>query len=185
MKNYYLLIFLTLSISFPAIAQITKGNWLFGGTIGFSSDQPSNDYGKQTTTIIQVMGNAGYFLKDKLATGLRPNLYFENLRSDFADTRTQRTSIGPFIRYYLLPDDQRVNLFVDGNYVLGRNHISGSKGFTTHGYSLSAGPSLFLNSAVALELTLSYSQFHSNDVFNTKRKIFQAGIGLQFHLEKE
>jgi hypothetical protein len=47
------------------------------------------------------------------------------------------------------------------------------------------GPSVFLNSSVAIELSIGYSITRFNDGVHSKRNIITSGVGLQFYLEKE
>jgi hypothetical protein len=57
-------------------SQITKGNWLFGGNVSLSNEKDKNDFGSQLNqTEFEVAGNAGYFVVDKLAIGLRPDFF--------------------------------------------------------------------------------------------------------------
>lgn len=183
MKKILLCLSLVISI-LKLEAQVTKGNWLFGGNINFSSYKITSDVGGYSTTTIECIGNAGYFFMDKLAGGIRPNLFFAKTKSDYQNHWTNRSSIGPFLRYYLLPEEQRVNLFVDGSYAYGTMKVSGQKAIPSHAVSLAAGPAIFLNTSVALELSLGYSIIKFKDGTNDKRNIVQVGVGLQFHLEK-
>jgi hypothetical protein len=166
-------------------SQISKGNWLFGGNASYSSETLSSDLGdKQNYRTTDIQGNAGYFIADKFAVGIRPDIYFSKAEVRPTTIRSKIFAIGPFLRYYFLPEEQTVNLFIDGSYSFGRSSVTGQKGYSTNQYSVAAGSSFFLNSSVALELMIGYRQTNSDTDINSKNKRVRVGIGFQFHLEK-
>lgn len=55
-----------------ANSQITKTNWIVGGNFNFSSTKSLNNLGSNSYTSIQLNGSIGYFIKNKLAVGLKP-----------------------------------------------------------------------------------------------------------------
>ena len=169
-------------------AQITKGNWLIGGDIHYSKTKLVSDLGGYTETDINAIGNVGYFFIDKLAAGIRPNLFFSKTKYNNSSGST-RSEIGPFFRCYFLPKDQTVNLFLDGSYSYGwsrvkNNNITTNK-VSSNNFSIMGGPTFFLNSSVAIELSVGYSTTKFNDGVHSKRSIITSGVGLQFYLEKE
>jgi opacity protein-like surface antigen len=185
MKKITFLIFI-LSFFSQLHSQINKGAWLFGGTGTFSSIKSSNDLGSNSEISTQINGNAGYFLIDKLVAGLRPEILWDKFKtnSNSNDVSTQ-LSIGPFVRYYFLPSDQRVNFFAGAGYAYGTSKVSNQNSLHSNSLSLSGGPVIFLNTSVGLELFIGYTSTKVNDDSNTKKNVVQAGIGLQFYLEKE
>ena len=187
MKRISLILFF-LSFFLASKSQITKGNWLIGGDINFSRTKLTNDLGGYTETDIDAMGNVGYFFIDKLAAGIRPNLFFSKTKYNNSSGST-RSEIGPFFRCYFLPKDQRVNLFLDGSYTYGwsrvkNNNITTNK-VSSNNFSIMGGPTFFLNSSVAVELSMGYSTTKFNDAIHSKRNIITSGVGLQFYLERE
>lgn len=174
-----------LIFSLAATGQITKKNWLFGGNMNFSSSNYSSIIGSNTYTVIRITGNAGYFVADKLAVGLKPNLYFDHTQTTTNDIWSKAIAIGPFVRYYALPKTARTNLFFEGSYAYGTNGLTNQNTLHSNSYSFLLGPEFFLNSSVGLELSVGYTHTKSNDPGNSKTSIVQVGIGLQFHLEKE
>lgn len=186
MKKISILALSILFINFKANCQITKGNWLFGGNISFSSTKSSSDLGSNTTTTFQITGSGGYFFIDKLAAGIKANIYNYNYKRNENDPPgVTELSVGPFIRYYFLPIEQRVNLFAAGSYAYGSGKVAGQKAISSNEISFLAGPVVFLNNNVGIEFTIGYSFLKSNDDAHNKRNLFQTGIGLQIHLEKE
>lgn len=185
MKKITIIILAVLFFTISANSQITKGNWLVGGSINFSSNKLTSDLGGFTTTTFEVAGNAGYFFIDKLVGGVRPNIFLGKTKTENADNISNRSAVGPFLRYYFLPEEQKVNMFLDGGYSYGRSKVTGQNAIPSHSFYFMAGPVIFLNTSVALELFVGYSFTKSKDGINSKKSNAQAGLGLQFHLEKQ
>ena len=180
-------------------SQITKGKWLAGGNASFNYNKTTgvflnSSYIEQTTW--QFSPGAGYFFVDKLAGGIRINYRLMNNHADQGISSDRQLSLSPFVRYYFLPKKEKINLFADAGYFFGRTSLhflespgSGASSYTmkqtVKGYSVAAGPVIFLNNKTALELTvnfikngnLSYSHYgHTIDIM--------AGLGFQVHLGK-
>lgn len=160
-----------------------KGNWLLGGNASFSSVKSSNTLGVQQNSYIQIAGNAGYFFISKLAAGVRPTILWSKTKNAPAHNNSIRSTLGPFLRYYFLPADSRVNVFAEGNYTYVTDKAGGGKAHANK-YAFLGGPVIFLNSAVGLEFSIGYSLQKSTNN-NFRIGIFQTGIGLQFHLIKD
>ncbi len=181
---------LTILFVFAANSQITKGNWLMGGSASFASIR-YNVLGEKTKrTDISLAPAIGYFFADKVAGGLKLDFSLskygaESINGDFIYTTNNRYVAGPFLRYYFLEEAQPVNLFAEGNFAYGIGKANQST--TTdkfYKYSLFAGPAVYFNSSVALEFTLGY--YHFKEVgFDADNSTLMFGIGLQIHLEKD
>lgn len=184
MKKISILALSILFVNFTANCQITKGNWLIGGNISFSSTKSSNDLGSNTLYQLQASGNAGYFFIDKFAAGIKPNIYIDHGvgLQNFSSTNS---SLGPFLRYYFLPTALRTNLFAESSYAYGTSSVSNSSTDHSNIFSFATGPVFFLNPSVGLELTVGYTLTKATDAFHSKSDVVKVGIGLQFHLEKE
>ncbi|QNA43207.1 outer membrane beta-barrel protein [Lacibacter sediminis] len=157
-------------------SQITKGNLLLGGTTSFSSSK-SGDY---KLTEFSFAPNIGYFFANNFAGGLRVQI--DTYKEDGDEDAYTSTSIAPFVRYYFIPasKEQKVNIFADVAYGFGSSG-SGDDKFNMNGYSLMAGPAIFLNPHTALEITLGYSSMKFEDEpdrYNT----FKINVGFQIHL---
>lgn len=172
-------------------AQLTKGNWLVGGDVGYSKFKTIQ---MGTTNInfriFECYPRLGYFFIDKVAGGLKLTSRFskgKNLQPD--GTRTAQTEnrigAGPFFRYYFLNTSNRVNAFTDASahYTVVTNNNVGlaDKSWL---YDLSAGAVIFFNINVGVEFLLTYQYWNQlkTDLRN-KNLLFK--IGLQVHLEKE
>jgi hypothetical protein len=191
MKKITILVLVTFFLSINSKGQITKGNWLLGGNLAYSKlNSEGNDAINSKSRNIDIMSNIGYFLYDKLAAGIKLNTLsskqkYPQVNGTYNTIVQNRIGIGPFIRYYFLGTDERVNIFSDAgilySYLSNRSTSSVEKSLE---YSISAGTVIFLNTSVGLEFLLAYN---NTKVFNidAKGETFQFKIGFQIHLEKE
>lgn len=193
MKRLLICLFVLLSF-FAAHAQLTKSNWLVGGTGNFlasSYSYSSATYSSTSNRVdITVSPNIGYFVKDKLAFGLRPSFSKFKDRVDGPSggySNVNRLEFGPFGRYYFLPTESRYNILADVSYQYGLYWFTPTKG-NINTISAAAGPVIFFNSSVGLEFLFGYYsrkeviKQNGDNVYNQKG--FQASIGFQIHLEK-
>ncbi|MFD0837261.1 hypothetical protein ACFQ0I_15890 [Mariniflexile aquimaris] len=167
-------------------SQITKNNWLVGGSGNFKTTTTKflSDGTKpyDNRTIFTIAPNVGYFFYDKLSGGISLSYTYDNIFEDY-----QYFGIGPFVRYYFLNPEKRINLFLQGNYNYyegGAKTVDGNDTgkFHNNGHGFKAGSAIFLNSSVALELSLDYISNRLNSTL--KEKTFMIGAGFQIHLEK-
>ncbi|MBJ7883037.1 outer membrane beta-barrel protein [Gelidibacter salicanalis] len=185
-----LFFFLVLATSLSLNAQITKGNWLVGGNFRFYSENSENTSNDFTTTQkgfgFNLSSNLGYFLKDRLAIGLVPTFGYGN--PEGSGNSGYGFEIGPFARYYFLETDKRINIFSHLEYQFGNGYSNGDKVTENRNFNIKAGPSIFFNSSVAIEITLEYAygKVTSLSGIGSESKInnFNIGIGFQIHLEK-
>lgn len=169
-------------VSLISKGQITKGNWLVGGSVSYSSTKyNSENLGepyKFSTLIIKP--NMGYFFADKIAAGVQTNFK----RSAGEESSWTEFSIGPSIRYYLLKPDKQYNILAEGYYLFGFDKGNATPSTNKSTYGLSTGPVLFLNNVVGLEMLVNYSSFKFQKI-NGRNNTVSISIGLQIHLEKE
>lgn len=161
-------------------AQITKGNWMVGGSGTFSKQEQESIVGKIKSTRLILIPNIGYFFVDKFAAGIKPSLDINKNTVNGNKIASNLVGVGPFVRYYFLPVDNIVNLFAEADY----RYSSGSEGTRQNLYCFSAGPVLYFNTSVGLEFTLNYEIVKRGDAA-ISAKTFFLGIGFQIHLEKE
>lgn len=127
MKQKHKWIFtITLFLSTASQGQLTKGNWLVGGTgkfFSYTQSSTSSDFsvvGKYNQ--IDISPSIGYFVVDKLAFGLKPTFSSINGKSitpEGISTNVQRYWIGPFGRYYFLNSEKQYNIVTDVTYQFG------------------------------------------------------------------
>lgn len=154
-------------------AQIMKNDWLLGGGIKFASNKVADI----KTSMFEFSPNAGYFFANNFAGGLRADIKSVKLENEDA---VSSTLISPFLRYYFLPVENKVNIMVDGSFGFGSTSALGdSKGQS--GYGFAAGPAIFLNKHTALEFTLGYNSIKSKDDPD-RSNTFTVGAGFQIHL---
>lgn len=154
-------------------AQIQKNDWLIGGGIKFSSNEADNF----TTTVFDFSPNAGYFFANNFAGGIRAGI---NSVKEENKGAISNTLISPFLRYYFLPSDGKVNIMLDGSFGFGSTSVSGETKAQS-GLAFAAGPAIFLNKHVALEFTLGYSSLKFEDDPH-RSNTFTLGAGFQVHL---
>lgn len=159
-----------------ASAQISRGQFLLGGNVTYSSKTQEitggDDY---TTTTFSAAPGFGYFFVNKLALGGR----FSATTTKVTGGKNERYVASPFLRYYLMNRFSKFNFFVDGSYTTG-TYKSGTIERKLQGYGVMGGPVVFIGSNVGLEFTVSYlaDQMEGGNWFKT----VQGGVGLQIHL---
>jgi outer membrane protein W len=171
MKKIFTLAVVTI-ISASAFSQTQKGNWLVGGSAGFSSQSQSGASGNITE--LSITPTAGYFINNNLAVGA--SLNFGSQKSGSTVTTF---GIGPMVRYYFAELGKNAKLYGQGEFAYASVTSSGVTNSGT-GWALQAGPAFFLNKNVAIETTLRYGSVkpqNSNSV-NT----FGVNVGFQIHL---
>ncbi|MDE3143471.1 MAG: hypothetical protein KGL19_04905 [Bacteroidota bacterium] len=183
MKKTILLIITAGFIFCNAYSQITKGNWMVGGSGSFSTKSNSSSN-------IQFNPNIGYFFGNKFAAGLKFDFASQDLsnyvQSSSIGLIVKRFSAGPFVRYYFLDSEKSFNLFTEGNYSYGTYEMTGyypiSNGKNSI-YSISMGSVIYFNSSVGIEFSIGY--YNINDItLGVNNNGLQMGAGFQIHLEK-
>jgi hypothetical protein len=179
MKTIKTLFFATLLFTLTTNAQITKGNWMVGGSAYFNSYNAKNGKGEeiQKGTSVNLQPNIGYFFYNNFAGGLSAGYGISKTNNDASNSGF---SVGPFLRYYFLKPEKRVNLLAEVDYYYGKNFDR--RDFSTS-YGLKAGPVIYFNSSVGLELLAKYDHNYYSSGADTTNN-FQIGLGLQIHLEK-
>jgi hypothetical protein len=160
-----------------AKGQLTKGNWLVGGNGSFIIQEQNLFGNKITSNRLQLSPNIGYFFHDKLAVGLKPRLDILKYTNSGFRSVVRAGSVGPFLRYYLLPEDKLLNLLTEVNY----QYLFGMSNSGRDIYTLSAGPVVYFNSSIGLEFTVNYELMNIKDS-NTDTKTLFFGLGFQVHL---
>jgi hypothetical protein len=170
-----------------AAAQINKGQFLAGGSGTYSA----TTYRHTDTKFrgFEIDGRGGIFLLNKLAAGLQIG-YSYNKEFGTVEITNQpfqqydrSLSAGPFVRYYFLRAANKINLIADASYFRSwskSGNFYGDSKWKSYGYTLAAGPVLFLNPKVSLETTLNYEYQHES--FNAKA--LRVKLGFQVYLSK-
>lgn len=187
MKTITLFFFMVFGMISTSNGQITKGNWLVGGSGSFNSTTAEGNSNGITTTSkgssIQINPNVGYFVSDKFAVGLNPYVSFGN--PEGSNNNSFGFGIGPFARYYFLKADKSINVFSHIGYNYGKGYRNSESVNDSNNFVVKAGPVLYFNDSVGLELTLDYNISNINyNSSTTDFKTFSIGLGFQIHLEK-
>lgn len=176
MKKVLIVASLLLSSHF-IFAQVNKGQWLVGGNASFESgkygDGDANKY-----TSFNLSPNAGYFFIDNLAGGLRLSLQSTKYKSE--EDASSSFLFAPFVRYYILPATNKVNVFGDASYGFGSMKDGDSESFNQ--FAIAAGPAVFLSPHTALEFTLQYSSAGGDAYGDNRFNRFGFNVGFQVHL---
>jgi hypothetical protein len=182
---YFILLFFFTNVN----SQITKGNWMVGGNVNFSATRSSLIVMPERFTQFnwQISPMAGYFFIDKLTAGLKPSYARISHPASGAMIHSYYNTygIGPFVRYYFLQPENRLNIFSEVDYYHIIEKVKDNPSTTHNGYSILAGPVVYLNSSVGIEFTVGYSFYKYAADVDGKYSTIQVGIGLQVHLEKE
>jgi hypothetical protein len=161
---------LAMLISLISRAQIAKNQWLMGGELNLSYRKDA----LQKTTY-NISPTIGHFIRNKFAVGARAN-FTNNSSGYYVNPNRNLNSIGPFLRYYFLSKDQKVNLFGDAAYL-----YSWAGASKLNSYEIKTGPAFFVSPSVALEFTVGY--LHSKYVkFDYKVSEVRTGVGFRVHL---
>ena len=192
MKRFVILCLL-ITCSFAANSQISKGYWLLGGGgefYSYISRHTSTVYNSEYKyTKIDLSSNVGFFVKDRLAIGIRPAFSSNKGESIPGGIRTniQRYWIGPFTRYYFLKPRKQVNILTDISYQYGTLDVDDpGKLNKLNQFSAMVGPAVYLNNSVGIEFLLGYSS--SMEEWEGIQKLSTEGLqirlGFQIHLKK-
>ncbi|MBE7171544.1 MAG: outer membrane beta-barrel protein [Williamsia sp.] len=187
-----------------SFAQTAKHSWIAGGTALFSSKSYSTTVWATgdsavglRSTHVNFSPDLGYFISDKFVAGIKL-LYAVNT-SKLLHTRDPKRSqytdygVGPFVRYYFLPQKKKFNFLVDGSYQVGVErgkviiYVDGQPAFSRlekysgHVFSIAGGPVVNLNSSVGFELFFGYTRSKYKS-YGSNNKILMGGLGFQVYL---
>ena len=179
------------------LAQIDKGNFLIGGSIGISNTEfsfPNSNLEKQETFSIFFNPNVSYFLTSGLAVGLvLPWSYSSTTPSDM---KSSSISIGPEVRYYFPFENWAI--FTELSYNIGFTKFEGQffdpeiarvTNATISGdvknFNAGLGLTFFLKEAVGIEGIFGYTKTkneYDKMLRDTDNSSINFNIGLQFYL---
>lgn len=199
---FMLLLFLSSTFVF---GQLEKGNCFLAGSnsLGFSSDKYTTTSGgtstqSSKTTRFNFKSKAGYFLIENLPVGV--SIYASTYNTKYTDGGNKNTStnftIGPFARYYFLPQDKirpMAEVGVNVGTSKSKSTYSGSTNESKNGvveFSLGAGASYFFTDNIAFDAMLSYysdkytlkSESHTGGSKSTSGDSGYKYSGIDFHI---
>lgn len=180
MKKIKIITALTLLLAVNANSQITKGNWMVGGDLNYSNFKSSykGNLSSESNSLI-ISPNIGYFFSNNFVIGIKGNFGFvKQVGSD----SSKSIIISPFLRYYFLKPEKLVNVFIDASYGYGIGKTGNDDVQTSKNYNFKAGPVVYFNSSVGLELAINYGSSISST--ESKYDNLSLSLGFQIHLEK-
>lgn len=187
-----------------AYAQLEKGTFRLGGTMGFSSSTTSYSYSSTflgsdyKVTSFSFNPNVSYFLVKQLSIGLALPCSIGKTSSGGADTNVNSFSAGPMIRYYF--PFNKMAVFPEFQYTLGQQTNKGPVYSPSTGTISDAtikstlsmlraglGVTYFLNSNIGIEGMLYYSRNDNNYDGNnfsplSKTSTSQLGVNVGFQI---
>lgn len=142
-KQLFILIILFIS---TANAQITKGNWMVGGSGSFTNYK--NTYPDNNTETVQtgyafdLLPNVGYFVVDNFSIG--SIIGFSFINPSGPENNSLNFGLAPFVRYYFRKSDKIINPFLQASYSFNRSKIQFEDGYNKSSeYRLKGGSSFF------------------------------------------
>jgi hypothetical protein len=176
-------IFMTTSIH----AQIDKGYWLLAGSGSYSRHTVKKPH-TSIETLLVFTPRIGYFLIDNLASGLVVDWETYTVQSGVSMSKQKITQFkaGPFIRYYFLKTNTPLNLFAEGNISFGKFDQKNVHDADIMQFMFAAGPVLYFNSSIALELSMGYRSMEiKSSTGSEKKQSVLFSIGFNVHLIKD
>jgi hypothetical protein len=179
LKKIILLFFIFFTVKINA--QITKGYWLVGADGSLTSFYYKDLLQiMQRQTNMQFNSDISYFIIDKLAVGIRPNIMYTAVSPPIA--AGFGLDIGPNIRYYFLNYEKDLNVFSELTYQYGILNSNSDK-VQKNIYSGNLGLAYFINSAISLEFSIGYQKVYLS-YYSEPSNYIKSGIGFHFHLIK-
>ncbi len=186
MKILKIFFIITILFTLSVHSQITKGNWMVGGSgsfINYKNTYPDNNTERTYTGYyLDLSPNVGYFVVDNFSIGSVVSFSFGNPSGP--DNNNLGFGLAPFVRYYFRKSDKIINPFIQASYGFYRGKKQSGGYNKSSEYRLKGGSAFFLNSSVAVEFTIEYNSSLKN-FNNNQYDNITTGIGLQIHLEKE
>jgi hypothetical protein len=185
MERVIVIIIFSLFVSNFSSAQISKNTWLIGGNLNFSNSKNNTEGGSNTKEVeLLINPTVGFFVLNKVAFGGKFSIGKKGVKNEASSDYIKYTdfNLGPFIRYYFLPNSPNFNLMLEGAYQYGFIK-SGNEVINKNIYSLSAGTIVFFTETVGIEFLVGYSSYKYIDYsgYNSSIKI---GLGLMAHFSK-
>ena len=91
--------------------------------------------------------------------------------------------LAPFVRYYFLKSNTKLNVFVDASYGYSQTNYSDPayfKNYSSNTYEIMGGPCIFLSENVSLEFNVGYKSYKAKHDSNRGNTILTQ-LGFQIH----
>ena len=166
-----------------AKGQLTKGNWMLGGNLSFTSTKYNSTYytpPTYTNVVLDINPNVAYFVANNFNVGIKTSFNKLIRASDGSSYTSFR--LGPSCRYYFLDNEQRINFLAEAGYRFGLEKGDSGQS-STNMYAGGLGCVAFFNSSVGIEFMVNYISDKFND-YDGRNNTIQLALGLQVHLIK-
>lgn len=167
---------------FTTNAQISKGQFIVGGSLNLSNFKSSASYNGSNhivkTTSFGLNSNVGYFVADKFVVGPSVQYYYFKEKGENSQSWYQ---LGAFARYYFLEAKNKINILGQIGYDFGKNLQDGEAVADFNGLLIKAGPVFFLNDKTALEVTLDYNTSKIKTNITSTTNALSLNVGFQIH----
>lgn len=162
--------------------QLLQKTWMVGGSGRYQRTKYTPDNGvNQKSSSLELNPKAGYFFIDKFSAGIQLSYNRQQMATPFKSLMNAY-GFGPFARYYFLAKDKRWNLLSELGFLYNITSGDGTNTLKNVEYSFKVGPTVFLNSAVALEALLGQTWItEKNQTGDTK--LFNIHLGFQIYLD--
>ena len=182
MKYWFSLLIFVLGIS-GAYAQFDKGDLFVGGNFGFSiNNNESSNPSSSTQYSINLNPNLGYFISDRSAIGVIPQIsFFKSTTTTSTDTKITRKDvsggIGLFYRRYF-PVIDNFYIFLEPRAIFNMDLV-GNESPNYFGVSLMPGASYKISNKWMVEANFggiayntTYGDIWTNQAYNNSRFSF-------------
>lgn len=189
MKKLIIIILSVFILTTNIYGQITKDNWMMGGNASYSvTHYNSYENGGQKNIFYSLLitPDVAYFFMDKLSAGLKLGIDCLGSKGTGTSVYSKLTNynFGPFLRYYFLPKENDINVLVEGTYQYGLHGAGPDKETSSKNtFDIAAGPVMYFNSSVGMELLLNYSSYKFVR-YSGSNRAFTISLGLQAYLKK-
>jgi hypothetical protein len=172
-------LFVLLFVITKAPCQTEKKYWMMGGSGAYSVQNEIQRGITVKGTMITFQPDLGYFFINRTAAGIKGSFQYSIAKYLGVVDKSVAISGGPFIRHYFLNDEKSWNLLAEAAYQYYNYSSNGNQ--HANGYTLSAGPVFFFNTAVGLEILANYENYNSPELYTTT-ETFVLSVGFQIHL---
>lgn len=167
-KFIYASIFCLLFSTCILQAQTSKGNFLIGGTLGFSFSNTNvntsqtgldEQIGETTTVAVDFTPKIGYFLAKNFAAGVQFEYTTLSAKTENEKNVATKFLTGPFARYYI-PLGGKKAFLLESNFGFGRTSVSeGSADVSTTllGFGIGPGITIFSSDLIGIEALAKYN----------------------------
>lgn len=172
--SFTVFIFFVLPLS--SYSQLSKKTWMIRSSGSYFSKTSNGN----KSSIGELDFGLGYFFFDKYAAGLNAKYTYQQLISLGAPPfKTGLAGMGPAFRYYIFPGDSEFNAFSEAFILFLKSTLGDNEKLMNYGAK--GGFSIFLTSAIAVELSGGY-QITKRTFSDIMDKSFRYRIGFQIFI---